>query len=66
MGYHPNAGIEMGHSSSMSRMSWNETRTMLFGPEAFQVGVSGHSGIGDFGHAGEVRDEKAIGKAKSG
>ena len=31
---------------------------MLFGPKAFQVGTGRNSGVGDFGHTGEVTEEK--------
>ena len=34
---------------------------MLFGPEAFQVGVSGNGGVGLVIHAGKVGDDKKIG-----
>ena len=50
----------------MSRMGQNEARTTLFSPKAFQVGMGRNGGVGDFGHAGKVTDEKAVGKAKSG
>ena len=66
MEYHPDTRIKLSHPSSVSRVRWNEVWTTLFSPEVFQVSMSGDSGVGNFGHTGEVRDEKAVGKAKSG
>ena len=65
MGYHSNARVKSGHASSMSRMSWNEVRTTLFSPKAFQVGTGRNGGVGGLGHTGKVTDEKAVGKTKS-
>ena len=64
-GYHPNPGVKLGHTSSMSRMSRNKVRMMLFCPKAFQVGAGRNDGVGGLGHTGEVTDEKAVGKTKS-
>ena len=64
-GYHPNPGVESGHTSSMSRMSWNKVRMMLFDPKVFQVGVGRNGGVGRLGHTGKVTKEEAICKAKS-
>ena len=63
-GYHPNAGVKSGHPSPMSRMSRNETQTMLFGPEAFQVGMSGNGGVSLVVHVGEVGDDEKVGMAE--
>ena len=49
----------------MCRMSRNKVRTTLLGPKVFQVGASRNSGVGGLRHAGEVREEKTVGKAKS-
>ena len=65
MGYHPNPRVKSSHTSSMSRMRQDETWTTLFSPKAFQVGTGRNSGVSDFGHAGEVTKEKAVGKAES-
>ena len=64
-GYHPNTRVKLGHTSSMSRMSWNEVRTVLFSPLTFHINVSGDYGVGLIVHAGKMREEKAVGKAKS-
>ena len=66
MGYHPNARVELSHSSSMSRMGRNEGWMMLFSPKVFQVGASGNSGVGVVVHTGKVGDDETIGKVKSG
>ena len=54
----------MGHPSPMSRISWNEARTMLFGPKAFQVGISRDGGVGLIIHAGKVGDNEEVGTTK--
>ena len=60
-GYHPNTGIESGHTSSVRRMSWDKVWMTLFSPKAFQVGASRNSGVCDLRHAGEVYNEKTVG-----
>ena len=65
-GYQPNAGIKLSHSSSVSRVGPDESQMTLFGPKAFQVGTSGNSGVGIVVHAGEVRADETVSKAKSG
>ena len=42
-----------------------KVQTTLFSPKVFQVGVGRNSGVGGLGHAGEVTNEKAVGKTKS-
>ena len=64
-GYHPNTGVESGHTSSVRRMSRDKVRTMLFSPKAFQVGVGRNGGVSGLRHAGKVDNEKAVDKAKS-
>ena len=65
VGYHPNTGVKSSHTSSMHRMSRDETRMTLFSPKAFQVSTGRNSGVGDFRHTGEVTKEKTVGKAES-
>ena len=60
-GYHPNARVEMSHPSSMSRMSQNEVRMMLFGPLTFKIGPGGDDGVGLVVHVGKVGDKEEVG-----
>ena len=60
-GNYPDAGIETGHPSPMSRMSWNEAWMTLFGPEAFQIGASGDGGVGLIVHGSKVGDNEEVG-----
>ena len=62
MGYHPHAGIKLSHSSSVSRMRWNEGWMALFSPKMFQIGASGNSGVGVVVHANKVGNDEAVGK----
>ena len=63
--HHSDTRVETGCTSLSFRMSPNEVRTALFSPLTFHIGTSGDDGVGLIVHAGEVRDEKAVGKAKS-
>ena len=60
--YHPNAGVKLSHTSSVSGMGWNEVRTTLFSPKVFQVGMGGDSGVSFGVHADEVGNDEAAGK----
>ena len=64
-GYHPNTGVKLSHTSSISGIGQDKTQTTLFSPKAFQVSVGRNSGVGDFRHTSKVTEEKAAGKAKS-
>ena len=61
VGYHPNTGVESGHTSSVCRMSRDKVQTTLFSPKAFQVGTGRNGGVCGLRHAGEVYNEKAVG-----
>ena len=63
-GYHPNPGVESGHTSSMSGMSRDKVRMTLFSPKVFQVGMGGNGGVGGLRHAGKVTNKKTVGKTK--
>ena len=60
-----NARIKMGCTSLSFRMSPNKVRATLFSPLTFHINMSGDYSVGLIVHAGEVRKEKAVGKAKS-
>ena len=60
VGYHPNTGIKLSHSS-VSRMRQDKGQTTLFSPKAFRVSMSGNSGVGVV----KVGDDKTVSKAKS-
>ena len=61
-GYHPNSGIKSSHPSSVSRMRQDKRQTTLFSPKAFQVSVSGDSGVSFGVHADKVGNDEAMGK----
>ena len=61
IGYHPNAGIEASHPSSMSRMRQNKVWTTLFSPLTLHIGMSGDYGVGLVVHVGKVGDDKKVG-----
>ena len=63
--HHSNTGVETGCTSLSFRMSPNKVRMVLFSPLTFHIGTSGDYSVGLIVHAGEVREEKAVGKAKS-
>ena len=63
--HHSNAGIKMGSTSLSFWMSPHKVWTVLFGPLTFHISTSGDYGVGLIIHAGKVREEKAVGKAKS-
>ena len=65
MRHHSNTGVETGCTSLSFRMSPNKVRTVLFSPLMFHISMSGDYGVGLIIHAGEVREEKVVGKAKS-
>ena len=54
--------MALTHPSSVSRMRWDKRRTTLFSPKAFQVGVSGDSGVSFSVHADKVGNDEATGK----
>ena len=65
VGYHPNTGVESGHTTSVRRMSWDKVQTTLFCPKVFQIGTGRNGGVGSLRHAGEVDNEKAVDETKS-
>ena len=46
-------------------MGQDKRWTTLFSPKAFQVDMSGNSGVGVDIHAGEMGNNKSVGKANS-
>ena len=64
-GYHPNTGVKASHSSHMSRMRSDKSRTMLFSPKVFQVSVGGDSCVGIGIHIGKIGDDEKVCKTNS-
>ena len=62
--HHSDTRVETSCTSLSFRMSPNEVRAALFSPLTLHIGTSGDDGVGLIIHAGEVRDEKAVGEAK--
>ena len=62
-GYHPNTRVKLSHTSSASRVRWNEVRATLLSPKAFQVGMGRNGGVSFGVHADKVGNDKAAGKA---
>ena len=63
--HHSDTSVETSCTSLSFQMSPNKVQAALFSPLTLHIGTSGDDSVGLIIHAGEVRDEKAVGKAKS-
>ena len=64
--HHPNAGVEVSHSSLSLWMSPNKVWVVLFSPLTLHISASGDYGVGLVIHVGKVGDEEEIGTAEKG
>ena len=63
--HHSNTRVKTSCTSLSFQMSPNKVRAALFSPSTLHIGTGGDDGVGLIIHVGEVREEKAVGKAKS-